>query len=328
MENELPSNTSQPIVLPPESAPSQIISSHYKGIYIFIFIGIVLLGVVGVGAYMMGKNASSEAPENTKKNPQVTITTAQSTVVPTSLAVLTTRDAAPLENVLYFASYEGEDALFYTNKEEQKYYEGGVEKTSPHVGTLTKASGTTLKPFDYTKLTNTKRLQMAITTPIQAIDSLKLNDAKSFLYVSLNLEEKASSQYPDNLVNHVYQVNMKDLSSKEIWVNELGSTKYTGKGAAYIDVLTEDKFIVLKLGSCYACGGHPPTHAIVLNVETKNEKFVDEAGDFQFNLPGKTFTYKKLAPFKEPCQGGPDCDENNEQTVMKPSGQDFAETLP
>lgn len=82
------------------------------------------------------------------------------------------------------------------------------------------------------------------------------------------------------------------------------------------------------IGDCYACGGHTPTKTVILNIATRNEKYMEGIGDIQFNLQSNTFTYKKLAPFKEPCEPSLDCDNDGTKTVMKPSGQVFTEKLP
>lgn len=307
--------------------PNRNLLNNQRGNFPIIIGGIILLLIVGVGAFVLGQRTSNNISTNTNQQPQTIISTTETQPSPISVSV-STPDATPQENVLYFDTYEGVEAIFFTNKQEQKYFEpGAIEKTSPYIGSLLNANGVGTKPFDYKKLTNPRRITLNITSQIQAIDSLKLNNAKTMLYVSINLEEKTSSQYPDNLVNRVYQISLNNLSSKEIWSNEVGSNKYAGKGVAYIDQIVEDKFVSMKLGGCYACGGHTPTKTILMNIATKNEKYLDKVGDIQFNLKDNTFSYRKLSPVQEPCEPSPGCN-NGQRTVMKPSGQVYTEQLP
>ncbi len=289
--------------------------------------GIILLLIVGAGAFVLGQKTSNNVSPNTNQQPQATITSTQTQQLPTSTAV-PTPDTTPQENVVYFDTYEDVEAIFFTNKQGQKYFEpGAAEKSSPYIGSLRKANGVGYQPFDYKKLSNPRRITLNITSQILGIGSFKLNNTKNMLYVSLDIDEEASSQYPDNLVNRVYQVNLSNLSSKEVWSNEVGSSKYAGKGVAYIERIVEDKFVAMMLGDCYACGGHMPTKAIIVNVTTKSEKYLEGVGDLQFNLKDNIFVYKNLTPFQEVCEPSPGCD-NGQRTVMKPAGQVYTEKLP
>lgn len=327
MELDTTNQQTPPVQNPPQNKTSESIINNQRGNFPLIIGGIILLLIVGVGAFALGKRTNDNKFTNSTQQPQATISDTVSQPSLTS-APVSSPDVIPQENVFYFDTYEGEKIIFFTNKQEQKYFDpGAIEKTSPYIGSLLRATGGGNKPFDYKKLTNPRRIALNITSQIQAIDSLKLNSAKTMLYVSLNLEEKTSSQYPDNLVNKVYQVNLSNLSSKEIWSNEVGSNKYAGKGAVYIDQIAEDKFVAMMLGDCYACGGHPPTKTIIVNIATKNEKYLDGVGDLQFNLKDNTVYYKKLSPVQEACEPSPGCD-NGQRTVMKPDGQIYTEKLP
>lgn len=308
-----------------EPLPVPEVNKNNKG---FIFIGVILLLIlVGAGAFILGQKTMNNRTANTNQPPK-TIKNTEPQPSPTSQPVSDESDKTPKNNVLYFVNSEGFDAVFFTNEQEQKYYEGNVETMKPNNGTLKRSDGLGKSPINYMTLTNPRRIPLDINYKIQAVNSVKSNNDKTFLYVSINIEEKTSSQYPENLVNRVYQINVSDLSSKEIWVNELGSDKYPASGVAYIEQIADNKFIAMMLGDCYACGGHTPTKNIIVNAITKKEKYLDMIGDVKFNLSNNTFTYKKLTPAKEPCETGPGCDENGQRAIMKPAGQDFTEQLP
>lgn len=316
-------NTHQQPVSPEINQP--VGSSNQSKKMIMVLGIIIALFIFGIGGYFLGANKDQPTFQN---NQNTTSPTTVEKTSPTS-AITQAPDSIPQENILYLGTYEGVDALFFTNKQKQEYLEpGAVKKTSPYIGALKRIDGIGTHPFDYKKLINPKRVALNIGSPIFSVESLKLNNTKTILYISLNLEAKASAQYPDNLVNKVYQVMLSSLSSNEIWSNDVGSSKYTGKGVAYIDQIAEDKFVSMLIGDCYACGGHTPTKTVILNIAIRSEKYMEGIGDIQFSLQSNTFAYKKLVPFKEPCEPSPGCDSDGTRTVMKPSGQVFSEKLP
>jgi hypothetical protein len=183
------------------------------------------------------------------------------------------------------------------------------------------------QPFDYRKLNNPRRLDPAFKFNMQDIVSLKFTDDKKMLYVSVNLEEKPNSQYPDNLVNRVFQIDLIALSVKDVWSNEVGSNKYPAKGVAAVISVGDNKYMDLQLGECYACGGHNQTKHIVVNLTTKAEKYMEMVGNIQFNIPEGEFSYQKLSEAKEPCEPGPGCD-NGQMAFLKPTGATYKEKLP
>ncbi len=279
-------------------------------IYVFVLVALLLLSLIYI-KYFRIENKYSKVPTTELSQPSKS-----------------TKKIIPEENVLYLDTYNGVDVVFFTNKQEQVYYDKGhKQQSSPYIGTIKKTEGYDEKPFDFNKLQNPRKLLIDLNDPLFSINSIKLNNSKKILYLSVNLEEKSSELYPNNLINTVYQVNLETLQGIKIWSNELVSNRYTGHGVAYIEGIGEDRYISIMLGDCFACGGHTPIKAIVLNLETRSEKYLENAGDIQFNLVNHTFSYKRFASFKESCVIGPDC-SNGEQAVIKAAGQLFTEQLP
>ena len=129
------------------------------------------------------------------------------------------------------------------------------------------------------------------------------------------------------MLNSLLQIDMNGSSAKEIWTNNIGSKKYPkAEGATYLEQVADDKYVAFSIDDCYACSGSP-VGTIILNINTKNEKYYEMIGDLQFNLEANSLSYKKLSPFQEPCEPGPSCD-NGQRKVMKPAGQTFTENLP
>ncbi len=146
------------------------------------------------------------------------------------------------------------------------------------------------------------------------------------------LKTKPSNPYPDNLTNHVYRVNLDNLKSEESWVHDMSpnKNKYKGAGGATTanKVSPDNNFLVLSMDDCFACEG-AEAGLIIINIQTKTEKYFPKIGNVQFNLQDNAFTYQKLTPFKEPCgEPGPGCNPDNTRTVYKPFGQVYTEKLP
>src|SRR3989344_6075688 len=59
-----------------------------------------------------------------------------------------TVDLIPLENSLYFGTYQDKEALFITDKAKQTYYENGVAKKGAYIGELATVGGIRYESFD------------------------------------------------------------------------------------------------------------------------------------------------------------------------------------
>lgn len=319
-----------PIQTPPaqdvsENQPTNIPNVKSKFSPILVFVIIFLMSVVAVGAYYLGTKQSKPVPQATQNQPEQQAETNPS---PTSTVASPTQttDLIPQENSLYFGTYQDKDALFITDKEKQKYFDpGAVPKTSPYIGELQMAGGVRYAPFDFKKLQSPKRILTNSVKPISSINSFIVNKDKTIVYVSVNYT-KGGSQYPD-MLNSILQIKTDGSSAKEIWSNNIGSSKYSkGKGATYLEQVANDKYVTFNIADCYACSGSP-VGTIVLNITTKNEKYYEMIGDVQLNLETNILSYKKLSPFQETCEPSPGCD-NGQRTVMKPAGEILTDTLP
>lgn len=297
-------------VSPKPTAPP--IQNSYK-ILFYICLFLLIFVLVAAGSYFLGTK-SGEGLLETKIQEGEKIT-------PAPLSV-------PEENVLYFGTYEGSEAVFFTNKSRQNYFKDGVKKTSPEIGELRKENGEGLSPFEFKNLTNPKKLAVSFGVPIAGLTSLKLNSSKTLLFVSLDLEAKANETHPLNLVNKIYQVDLLNLTGKEIWSKDIGlSQKYEGaEGDAILEVVN-DQYLAFWLVNCYACEGGQ-AGMVFLNLKTKKEKYLKvPMGNLEFDLTNNKVSYQKLLAVEEPCTEGYGCSEGK-MTVKKPSGQVYSEVLP
>lgn len=304
---------------PPSSNPI----SNQKGNFLLIIGVIVLVLVIGVGAYYFGTKQTQQTPTISQTTPTGT----EVKTLPTASTPSQIPDTVPQVNSVYLGSYQGKEALFLTNTQLQEYYEAGVKKTSPYIGELRILDGIGKEPFDYKELQNPKRIFTDTSGTIMDIGWPKFNNTKSYLYISANFQGTNPNKYP-NITTKIYQINLNDLSSKQLWTGEIGSDKYEQKGGAGISQVVDDKYIVLQIGVCYACEGFDPAGVVIVNVANDKEKYLGAVGDLQFDLNNNTVSYKKLTPFKESCEPSPGCDNDGKRTVYKPSGQVMTNNLP
>lgn len=294
--------------------------SNQKGLSPIIII--LIITVIAVGAFYFGRTYNKPTIE------QITTSTETSLEKNDNRTLEATTDSVPKPNTIYLGTYQNKEVLFVTNREHGKYYEEGVEKFSEYKGSWMLSSDIHQAPTDYKDLQNSKRL-LSLIHDVMQIQNFKLSDDKKFVYLSLILKTKTQNQYPENATNHIYRVNLDTLTDEELWVHEMSLEKYKNvAGATTINKISPDNnYLVLSIYGCYACGSSE-AGLIILNNQTKKDKYFEKIGNVQFNLDEKTFTYQKLAPFKEPCDFGQGCDNDNTRTVYKPDGEIFTEALP
>ena len=157
------------------------------------------------------------------------------------------------------------------------------------------------------------------------ISNFAFDSKKSTLYVVLDFEDP-SGNYP-KIVQKAYKINLSSLEKEQLWLHKIGDDKYPEGGPAGIDKVIDNKYLIFWLGICYNCGGFDPHGSVLLNIETKQEKYLGKVGNFNFDLSNNIVTYQNLTPFDEACNSGPGC-LDGERTIYKPSGQIYTETLP
>lgn len=159
------------------------------------------------------------------------------------------------------------------------------------------------------------------------------DENRNMLYVSVDEQ--------DTDENKLLQINLSDLSSKEIWSHITGdpfSKEYDGYyGDAYLEQVVAGKYLVFSIWDCTSCSP-PSLNRVfgVLNLETLSEKYLGLVGNVQIDTKNQVVTYQNLAGFTESCADctgmcpGCDLDEsgNYVKTVMKPSGETRSAPLP
>lgn len=264
-------------------------------------------------------------------NRELSPTTVKSNIPTKTPATTDVSNAIPLKNNLYLGIYQGEDALFLTTDYLSGYFEKGIKKTSQTIGQLTFMNGGARHPIDYSKLENPKRIFPA-TEKVGHANNFAFNDEKSFIYVSLNYRDNPAWQ-----TSKLYQINLNNLASEELWVHDVGDDKYasddpyTSKGDAVVEKVFNDEYLTLGIYSCDGCESLYPRGIVLLNIQTKKEKYLGYVGDIKIDLSANTVSYKKINSFKEPCQpstGEFDTCDAGQRTVYKPSGQVFTQKLP
>lgn len=276
---------------------------------------VLFLGLVFSGFYILSLKNQANMLIN-----QPSISKNESAIAPlpsplVSSPVVVEQISAPEANTLYLGTYNGKEAVFLLTE----------QKANSNIGWLQTSKSGADTAFDFNKLQNPKKI-FSGNKKIHSINSFVLNQPKTVAYVVVNYGVDMNGSQP-GLTNAIIQTRLDTMSTNEIWSNEIGSKKYEGAGGtAYLDTVAEDKFLTFWIASCYACEGGP-AGTVILNITTKKEKYFRDIGNIQFDIAGNTFSYQKLAPFQEPCDPSPGCD-NGQRTVMKPSGQSYTENLP
>jgi hypothetical protein len=293
-------------------------------IFVIVFLGFILTGVAGyffcresVGKKLLiidltGKN---QPIEDGTKPPSVD----------TEIKETPSKDDIPKINVLYRGVYNGKDAFFLTNKRLNVYYENGIKKTSPEVGSIVQEDSGSSQ-FRFSQITE----PIEIATFDQLGENIEpgnfyFNPDKSKLYIFIETYTDEKNGY--GVKQELYGINLTGTSKELLWSHDVGDKKYSKIGPAQIDQIEADKYIVLNLGICYGCEGFEPHGSIILNINSGKEVYVGEAGDFQFELNKMIVSYRKLKPFEEVCEPGYGCD-NGTYTIYKPDGALETSNLP
>lgn len=122
-------NNNQQLVSSQPLTDQPVSSSNQSKKMLMVFAIIIALFIFGVGGYFLGANKNQPTFQN---NQNTTLPTAIVETSPTS-APMQTPDSMPQENILYLGTYEGVDALFFTNKQQQEYFEPGAVKKTVHI---------------------------------------------------------------------------------------------------------------------------------------------------------------------------------------------------
>jgi hypothetical protein len=131
--------------------------------------------------------------------------------------------------------------------------------------------------------------------------------------------------------NQLIAVNLIDLASPTVWQRQINTpdSRYPKfDGAGFPQSASDDgKYVAISMWACYFCGGSQTYYTTVLNVLTKKESIIGEAGNVKFNLAASKFTYNKLQNHTQTCTPGPFCEDGTE-IVVKADGEEITAALP
>lgn len=273
--------------------------------------------------------------------------TASATVHSSPTPLVENQNTAPQKNALYLGLYEGKEVIFYTNDLAD---EGGSGADGVNIGggSFTGAMAAVgnkplgySNPYDFRKLVNPQKIADNFPYPIGLIVDAEYGSNKENVFVSLMLNVQNGSTSPTLIKNAIYNINVKNQEKTEVWWTDLKhGTKEQYKdnnttfgGAAKINKIIGDKFIELSLDLCFECSPYSEkTGILVVNIDTRKEKFLGMVGEVTINAINNTVTYKKLEAIQELCPTDivycNDAIGNGQRNVYKPSGTLITETLP
>lgn len=308
---------------PPIPQPEMITTSPRKSRMLLLgFAGTLLLGS---GLFVGYFFALSKQPpvQNKQTTTLITPSPVEATIVP---IISRAPDQTPLENTLYVTTYQGKQAVFYTNKQLQKYFDtNSVEQSDPNIGDIAFSDSGGVSDVDYRKLQNPQRI-LEVGAEIWGV-SFKVDQSNDIVFVHVTMPISQPAQSPNDVQEKTYKVNLKSLQSEIVWTHIHASKKYPGvSGGAYLINVFDDTYAIYSLINCYGCEG-TEVGQLIVNSLTKKEKFMEQIGNVQIQPGATNFSYQKLSPFKEPCEDGYGC-ENGYRTTNKPSGSVLTEKLP
>ncbi len=258
--------------------------------------------------------------------PQVSIapTGTPVTIIPAvQLAETLTPIMNPVPNTLYLGTFDGQDAIFNTNSELQKYSENGVEKSSPMIGEITLSEKAEhIQPFDFKNLENPQPLFSMQDQALGVINFI-FDRNREQVYVSFVFNAGAAGR------NSIYRVTLATHEAQEVWKNEIGAGSRYGKyqGSATL-IQAKGSYLVMGIAPCYGCDGTSvPSDTLLLNVSTGVEKVLGSAGNISVDPDTNKVSYQHLAETKTACDAGPGCNDGYE-TTYTPAGDMIEETLP
>lgn len=210
----------------------------------------------------------------------------------------------PKPNTPYLTTYNNDDAIFIA---EDKSVTGTVY-----------TKGITYTSVDFNQLVSPKKIDFKMHADYL---SFKYNNSRNVLYISIVEPEG------EKIVNKIYQTQMKSFVTKEIWRNEIGSNKYSAKGVAELIDVPGNKYLVVSMGQCYPCGGYQFPYTLILDIESKKEKFLGQVGNLKVDEEMQKVTYQKLSLSYESCDPEPMVCGAGKKPVMKPKGKEYTESL-
>jgi hypothetical protein len=262
--------------------------------------------------------------------PEVSIasTNAPATATPTAHPAETlTPILQPLVNTVYLGTFNGEDAIFNTSSDLQKYFENGIEESSPLIGELTLSENVEhIQPFDFRNLENPQQLaslQGRLAGPANFI----FDRSREQLYISLIFHDDAVPMGR----NSIYRMVLATHEYQEVWKNEVGTPNKYGENYLGNAILTQVKgnYLVMGIYPCYACDGtSSPSDIVLLNINTRAERVLGTIGNVSIDLAMNKVSYQNLVETKAVCgDPSPVCNDGY-QLIYTPAGDVIEESLP
>lgn len=273
------------------------------------------------------------------------VTKVNQPILPSPTSTTENQNAAPQKNSLYLGMHEGKEVIFYTNDlaDERGTGAGGIKiEGGPYTGSMAAVGDKPLgysNPYDFRQLLNPKKVADNFPSFIGLVVDARYGTTKNILYVSLLLDSRQeSSQRYVSSKNVVYKISLGNMGKQEVWSTELKKGQYKDDdtdfaGAADINQVIEDKYLILSIGLCFECSPYSEKRGIlVLNINTTKEKFLGMVGDITIHTLNNTVTYKNLEAVTESCPTDiaycNDSIGSGQRHVYKPAGQIVTETLP
>jgi hypothetical protein len=232
--------------------------------------------------------------------------------------------AAPQENMFYLAQKGDTPILFY------RYPDLLVEHKKPsssigHIASFDRPYNLKKDPNEFINfdgLKNPKKLFSFEGHP--GIENYQLSSDKQYLLISFVGGRTDTT-------NYIYQIDLKRLTTKKIWENELrtGEPPYNG-GIAYITNSIPDRYVVFAIVKSAPPPEALPVSVIIKNIQSGEEKVLGVVGNTKLDLEAGTISFSELEKKPVPCgKDDPACFATDTYKYeYQPEGEHSTQPLP
>jgi cell division protein FtsL len=269
-------------------------------ILIVIALGVVFLQVSGKTIFPKKQNVEETTQQQVTQNP---IQNNQVQNAEVDQSAQNTQALVPEKSTVYIGGYKNHQTILWVSS-----------SSDASVGVIRGIGEVSFKD-----LTNPQKAYVLNTIPGDPVTST-LDKTNSKLYLTFDHDGYSLNPYTE-----IVEVDMNKGTHRVIYSNQ-GVSIESGlsKHPLRVTDILDDKYLVVYVNGCYACGGST-TGLMVLNIINSANKFIaGEFGNVQIHETDGTFSYQKLVTvcsLNNTCTGEP-------YPEKKPHGQVFTEKLP
>ncbi len=284
--------------------------------FVFAIVLIFTLLLLVVFLFSQRKNSYSNSVQNT------TVGESANSLTPARDKV-TSEYALPYAQSMYYGYYEDYDSVIFLDFTGDKSNPDTIlgRVYFPHENSDTK--GWESEYIDNVKLSElekTKKINLNIDPGINRLVHYKFLDDNSGAVIIRLFEDLTGDE--------VLFADFTNSTLTSIYKHVAAESDFEKKGPFFIISILENKYVWLKVASCYSCSVNETSGAALLNIDTGNIKYLGDVGDLHIDpLQGKVM-YKRLETVNTECNTGQFCEKGGISKTYVPRGPILSSDLP